>query len=190
MKAHYQCSECSKFFVKEGEEYVEVTEESLYLHNVSEVKAKDATCTEDGNKTYYKCTCEGCDKVYTKDEAGNLVETTLSDVTTKATGHTYGDWTFDEANLKITHTCKTCNHVETVAVNEANGFTYKVVTEPTSSSEGKATWTSAKYGTFTVTLPKVAGSNNTGLVVGISAGAAVVLIGGGTGLYFLLKKKH
>ena len=188
VKAHYKCGSCSKFFVKNGNNYVEVTEESLVLHNLVEVKAKSSTCTEKGNKAYKKCTCEGCGKIYTENEKGNLVETTLDALTVPALGHRFGAWKFDETTLKITRSCQNCNQVETVDVNEENGFTYKVVVEPTTSSEGKATWSSDKYGTFTITLP-VKENNNTGLIIGIAAGVSVVFVGGGLALFFILKKK-
>ena len=189
-KAHYKCSVCSKLFVKDGSIYVEATEESLVLHNLLEVEAKNATCTEDGNKAYSKCTCEGCGKLFTKDESGNLVETTLDKMTEKASGHQYGEWKFDETNLKITHTCQNCNQSETVDVNEENGFTYKVVSEPTTTSEGKATWTSSKYGTFTVTLPKLESKGCGGEIVTTSAIlASLSLITISFGFAALSKKK-
>ena len=188
-KAHYKCSGCSKLFVKDGDNYVEVKEDSLVLHNLVEVKAKSSTCTEKGNKAYKKCTCEGCGKIYIENENGELVETKLDALTIPALGHRFGSWNFDETNLKITRSCQNCDQVETVDVNEENGFTYKVVVEPTTNSEGKATWSNEKYGTFTVTLPKLEKSNNTGLIIGIAAGVSVVLVGGGLALYFVLKKK-
>ncbi len=63
------------------------TEDKTYdgvkgAHTIVKVAAVDETCTTDGNIEYYKCTVEGCGKLF-KDAAGTE-ETTLEAVTIKA----------------------------------------------------------------------------------------------------------
>ena len=53
-------------------------------HKLTSTSAKDATCKEAGNKTYY--TCAVCQNVY-EDRYG-VNETTVADMTIPATGHT------------------------------------------------------------------------------------------------------
>lgn len=54
-------------------------------HNVTEIGAKDATCTEAGNEHYYMCTDEGCGKYFLDADCKN--EVTLEEVTKPALGH-------------------------------------------------------------------------------------------------------
>lgn len=54
-------------------------------HNVTEIGAKDATCTEAGNEHYYACTDEGCGKLFSDADCKN--EVTLEEVTKPALGH-------------------------------------------------------------------------------------------------------
>ncbi len=60
------------------------------IHYISEtVDAENATCTKDGNITYYACADEECDKVIYVDDEGNYVVGTIDDATLTATGHSY-----------------------------------------------------------------------------------------------------
>ena len=70
---------------------------------LTEIAAKPATCTDDGNSLYYICTCG---KLYS--DATAKVETTLEAVTTPANGHTYDAmaWTADENGHS--NTCTVC----------------------------------------------------------------------------------
>ena len=52
-------------------------------HTLTKIKAKDSTCTEDGNIEYW--TCSVCRKLFS--DEGGTTETTLDAVTIKATGH-------------------------------------------------------------------------------------------------------
>ncbi len=63
-------------------------------HNLEKVEARAATCEEDGNIEYYRCTDEGCGKLFT--DASGKNETTLEDVTAQKLGHTGGTATCTE----------------------------------------------------------------------------------------------
>lgn len=54
-------------------------------HNVKEIQAKDATCTEAGNVLYYECTDDGCGKIFSDAEGKN--EVSLQEVIKPALGH-------------------------------------------------------------------------------------------------------
>ena len=70
-------------------------------HTLTAVPAKDATCTEDGNTAYWKCSA--CEKWFS-DENGTTEITDKDSVVTKATGHQYQELT-DEKYLKSAATC-------------------------------------------------------------------------------------
>ena len=64
-------------------------------HDMTQVAAKAATCTEDGNNEYY--VCKRCNNVF-KDALGNTM-TTVEDETIKAPGtHDFGDAWFDSGD--------------------------------------------------------------------------------------------
>lgn len=81
-------------------------------NHLQKVNATSATCTQNGNNEYYKCTCG---KIYSDTGAQN--EKSESDFTIPATGHSYGTpaYTWSEDNLSCTavRTCGTCNAQET-----------------------------------------------------------------------------
>ena len=112
-RACYQCQICKKLYLdKEGTQ--ETTVEEIVLqplghqfqdgictvcgeidpdyvkpheHSMIHVPEKEPTCTEDGNKEYYRC--ESCGKLYL-DQNGEQ-EVTKEDITQKAAGHQYKD---------------------------------------------------------------------------------------------------
>lgn len=175
------CTDCGKLYVEnESGKLVETTLEDVTIkkhdHTLEDKNAVAATCTEDGHTADKVCS-----------ECG---QTIVEGTTISALGHIYGEWTLDETTMKISHTCETCQDVETVDVSVENGFTYTVTKESTTTEQGEATWTKEGYGTFTVKLPLKEKTNNAGLIVGISVGAGVVVIGAGVGLFFFLKKKR
>ena len=61
VKAHYECADCHKLFVKDNNKYVEVSADDLIIkslgHDYKEVEgtAKKVTCTEDGKEADKKC---------------------------------------------------------------------------------------------------------------------------------------
>ena len=65
----------------------------LHIHNLTLVPAKDATCTEEGNKAYY--ICDGCDKWF-EDAEGKSEITDKTSVIKPANGHTFSDWKADD----------------------------------------------------------------------------------------------
>ena len=82
-----------------------------HARNLQKVDAVAATCTTEGHKAYYKCTCG---KLFSDVEAQQ--ETSESEVTVPATGHSYAEpvYTWSEDNLTCTavRTCKICNAQE------------------------------------------------------------------------------
>lgn len=81
-------------------------------NHLQKVNATAATCTQDGNNEYYKCTCG---KIYSDTSAQN--EKSESDFTIQATGHSYGTpvytWSQDNLSCTAVRTCGTCNAQET-----------------------------------------------------------------------------
>lgn len=88
-KAYYICSVCGKLFL-DAEGKTETSREEVSLptsgqHNMVQVPAKEPTCTEDGNSTYYKCSeCGRC----TSDDKGEM-EIEESNMKLPATGHKF-----------------------------------------------------------------------------------------------------
>lgn len=80
-------------------------------NHLQKVNATSATCTQDGNNEYYKCTCG---KIYSDTGAQN--EKSESDFTIPATGHSYSTpaYTWSEDNLTCTavRTCEICRDQE------------------------------------------------------------------------------
>ena len=80
-------------------------------NHLQKVNATTATCTQDGNNEYYKCTCG---KIYSDTGAQN--EKSESDFTIPATGHSYSTpaYTWSEDNLTCTavRTCEICRDQE------------------------------------------------------------------------------
>ena len=113
--AYYTCTTCHKVFKDEaGKRLTTVSAETLaaFGHSMVKTAAKEATCTETGNTTYY--TCKTCGKVY-KDEAGQE-ETTIKAETIPALGHTMVKTeavapTCTESGNNAYYTCETCHKV-------------------------------------------------------------------------------
>lgn len=66
-----------------GEEYGEINASNHT--NLIKTEAKDATCTENGNTTYW--TCESCGKIFSDENATTEIQ--LADTVIKAKGHSY-----------------------------------------------------------------------------------------------------
>ncbi len=117
-------------------------------HDTSKVDAKDATCTEDGNKEYY--TCSRCDKLFEDKDA--KTETTLDEVTIKAAHSWEDDFTIDkeatceEAGSKSIH-CSKCEEKKTVTTIDALGhkFTNETVDEKYLASAATCTAKATYY---------------------------------------------
>lgn len=148
---HYTCTLCGKYFVKVGEDMVEVDREDIsspvLVHKWSDWFVKPATCTEDGGEMRY---CALCGATEHRGE------------TIGATGHTYGNWTIVtnptlESIGRATHSCTNdgCTHSETVDIptlSDTATWTVKNTTQSTCTVAGNTVYTSM-YGEVTVTLP-------------------------------------
>lgn len=80
-------------------------------NHLQKVNATAATCTQDGNNEYYKCTCG---KIYSDASAQN--EKPESDFIIPATGHSYGTpaytWSQDNLTCTAVRTCEICRDQE------------------------------------------------------------------------------
>ena len=96
-KAYYICDGCDKWF-EDAEGTSEITDKTSVIipasgHTLSNVPAKDATCTEDGNKAYY--ICDRCDKWF-EDAQGKSEITDKTSVIIPAAGHQLSGWKTDD----------------------------------------------------------------------------------------------
>ena len=113
--AYYTCQTCHGVFKDEaGKQATTVSAEQLaaFGHSMARTAAKEATCTTDGNHTYY--TCRTCGKVY--QDLQGTEETTVKAETIAALGHTMVKTeavapTCTEAGNNAYYTCKTCRKV-------------------------------------------------------------------------------
>ena len=117
-KEYWTCEHCGKYFLSDDANpatatAVELSETVISAsHKLTKVEAKDATCTEDGNKEYW--TCEHCKKYFLSDDANSetakaveLSETVIS-ASHKLTKVEAKDATCTE-NGNIEHwTCEHC----------------------------------------------------------------------------------
>ena len=82
-----------------------------HARNLQSVGAVAATCTTEGHKAYYKCSCN---KLFS--DAAAQHETTVAEITIPATGHSYSTpaYTWSEDNLTCTavRTCEICRDQE------------------------------------------------------------------------------
>ena len=116
-KAYWTCSSCQKVF-SDAEGKNETTAEKMEIkakgHVLTETKAREATCTEKGNKAYW--ICSNCQKVFSDVEG--KAETTVEAMTVSATGHNWNsEWTVDKEASCIeegsrSHHCKNCSEVK------------------------------------------------------------------------------
>ena len=85
-KAYYYCSNCKKYFSDKACTK-EITQASTVIpatgHTVTSTAAKAATCTADGNKTYYYCS--NCKKYFSNKDC--TAEITQASTVIPATGH-------------------------------------------------------------------------------------------------------
>lgn len=113
-KAYYICDDCGKWFLdREGKE--EITDKTSVIlqkgHKLTLVKAKEETCTSDGNTAHY--TCEGCDKLFA-DENGESEITDKASVVILKKGHDMtlveekAETCTEDGNIAY-YTCGNCN---------------------------------------------------------------------------------
>ena len=117
-KEYWTCEHCGKYFLSddtnpETAKAVELSETVIPAsHKLIKVEAKDATCTEDGNKEYW--TCEHCKKYFLSDDtnpetakAVELSETVIS-ASHKLTKVEAKAATYAENGNKEYWTCEHC----------------------------------------------------------------------------------
>jgi len=150
-KAYWTCNSCKKLFADENST-TETTLEQVTLkatgHTLTHAPAKEATCTADGNEEYW--TCSQCKKLFANETC--TTETTLEQVTLKATGHSFGEWkqtkapTCTEAGEE-TRSCA-CGEIETreVAALDHSFGEWTQTKDPTSTEAGEEERTCATCG--------------------------------------------
>ena len=113
--AYYTCATCGKVY-KDEQGNVETTAEAEVLealgHSMEVTEAREPTCTETGNNTYW--TCSTCHKVFA-DELGEN-ETSVSAETIPALGHSMVKTeavapTCTESGNNEYYTCSTCGKI-------------------------------------------------------------------------------
>ena len=146
-----------KIIEKEGNLHIATSEE--HIHKYVETITKEATCTENGIKTY---TCSDCQNSYTEEipaighsikiipakeatctETGktegkycsvcNIILTEQSDIPKK--DHSYGDWIIDKAATSTSEgekhrVCNICQNIETATIPKLDGETPPTETTP------------------------------------------------------------
>ena len=124
--AHYTCAVCMKYFIDEQASY-EVPESYLVLsatgHTLVHVAQQNATCTQNGNMEYYRCS--GCNKHYIDNAAS--YEVPAEYVIIAAGGHSYkATVTAPTCTTDgyTTHTCYNCGDTYTSDTVAAFGHNY------------------------------------------------------------------
>ena len=147
-KEYWTCEHCGKYFLSddsnpETAKAVELSETVISAsHKLTKVEAKDATCTEDGNKEYW--TCEHCGKYFLSDDtnpetakAVELSETILPAIQHKnAELRNSSEPTETAPGYSGDLYCPDCDKVV------EKGYTYW--------NEGNLTWTLDADGTLTI----------------------------------------
>ncbi len=103
----HECSTCGNKIDQESHDYGDEDDKCLiceyertHVHRLTLVPAKEATCTESGNKAYY--TCSGCENWF-EDASGTVLITDKTSVVVDAFGHD-----FTAATCTTPKTCKVC----------------------------------------------------------------------------------
>ena len=124
--AYWTCSVCGKVYSDEAAQNETTVADQIIAtegHSLTETKAKDVTCTEDGNKAYW--TCGTCGDVFADENASSILEDTVI----PAKGHSYSETlvvegavttyepgsSFDVSGLVVKLDCASCDHAEVVS---------------------------------------------------------------------------
>lgn len=123
----------------------QITVNVPHVHGEGAVKvaAKDATCTEAGNKEYYQC---GCGALFTDAACTNA--TTIEKVAIAPKGHDWDDWKVTKepscSEGEKEHTCKRCGEIEKEVIPATGNHKWgewKVTTPATCDKKGTQTRT-------------------------------------------------
>ena len=87
----------------------------IHANHLSEVPAKAATCTEDGNTAYFLCSCG---KLFSDSAAGT--EVTAADVTIRAAGHKWAE-KYESDKTGHWHKCEICSADSAVEAHVSGG---------------------------------------------------------------------
>ena len=118
-----------------------------HVHDLTEVRGTEATCTADGNITYY--VCAGCGRYFADSEGAEGIN--AEDTVIPALGHNFGSWTTAAAatcteNGSEERVCSRCGEKESRPV-AATGHNYVAeATAPTCTALGFTTHTCSKCG--------------------------------------------
>ena len=111
---YYECLRCGKFFSDaQGKNEIKLSDTVIPVmtHTLTPVEAKAATCTADGVKAHYKCTDDGCGKIFS-DKYG-VHEIGPEDIVDPKKGHDLDEHkgipaTCTEAGYETYYKCKRC----------------------------------------------------------------------------------
>ena len=138
LHAYWTCKRCDKVFAdKDGKTETTPNQQIIpaLKHELTEVAAKDATCTTAGNKAYW--ICDRCKKAF-GDQAGDT-SVEPKDQIIAAPGHSYDEWkvvaepTCTEKG-SMERTCTKCPYVEAKDV-EPTGHNYVTDTRAATCTE-------------------------------------------------------
>ena len=130
LSEYMRCSKCEKL-LSDQEEYMRLG------HLLTPVAKVEPTCTTPGTEAYWKCTRDGCGKLFS-DVAGKN-ETSLEALTIPALGH---DWATELTKGEATHyyACSRCDERKDEAAHTGG--------TATCTAKAKCTVCGAEYGDF------------------------------------------
>jgi len=102
--------------------YAQWKEIEKHTHHLEKVEAVEPGCETEGNKEYYRCTDESCDKWF-EDVTMTSEITDKSSVIIKAKGHKWDNGevtkeaTYDEEGIR-TYTCSVCGETKTESIKK------------------------------------------------------------------------
>ncbi len=172
---HYKCEKCNKLFA-DAEGTQPLTEEQIVIpatgHNLTAIKAKDATCTATGNIAYYLCEDEDCKCGKAFSDPDGQHEIDIADTVIPALGHnieekTAKDPTCTEDGHEKYYECSRChkkfsdaegtNEISAPEKTDKLGHDWdegEVTTKPECEAEGTRTFHCKRDGcTHTKTEP-------------------------------------
>ena len=118
-----------------------VTPKKTHIHAPEKIEATPATCTEDGNISYYHC--DGCDWYFLDGAHPGTTWIAKEDTVAPATGHKWSkpayEWAKDKSKVTATRVCKNspCKEKQT----ETAKVTSRISKEPTATEPGERIYT-------------------------------------------------